>query len=155
MSKNAIQMLKDDHDKVDELFKKCEKAEPNKQKQIAQQICDELKVHSAIEEEVFYPAADKALGSKERSLVDEALVEHASLANLIANIEDDMSAKLFTARLTVLKEYVQHHVKEEENEIMPKVAKADLDLEALGKELQTARTKAKSDLGITHHASAA
>lgn len=94
-------------------------------------VCAELKAHSTIEEEIFYPAVRAAI--EDEDLMNEAQVEHASAKDLIAQLEgmkpDD---PLYSATFTVLGEYVLHHVKEEESEMFPQVRKAKLDLEELG-----------------------
>src|SRR5262245_43803210 len=111
-SSDAIDLLKRDHRHVEALFAKFENAEGKEEKlATAQESCNELKVHTQIEEKLFYPAAREAL--EEDDLVDEATVEHGSIKQLIADIEST-SAKddLFDAKLKVLKEYVAHHVRE-------------------------------------------
>jgi hypothetical protein len=134
---NAIELLKHDHREVDSMFKQFDAEEEARSKaEIAQHICLSLIVHSEIEEELFYPAAQRALDEEDRDLISEARVEHMSLKRLIDDISgsspgDDM----FAARMTVLKEYVKHHVHEEEQELMPQVKKTDIDLEALGSRL--------------------
>ena len=135
MPQDAIQLLRADHRKVQGLFDQFEKARgDDKKAELAQEICSELKVHAQIEEEIFYPAARKAL--KEQDLIDEATVEHASAKDLIAQIEEAQAGdELFDAKVTVLGEYIKHHVKEEQNELFPKVKKTKLDLRALGREL--------------------
>lgn len=132
---DAIQLLRADHRKVQALFDQFEKARgDDKKAELAQEICAELKVHAQIEEEIFYPAARKAL--KEQDLIDEATVEHASAKDLIAQIEQARAGdELFDAKVTVLGEYIKHHVKEEQNELFPQVKKTKLDLKALGREL--------------------
>jgi hemerythrin-like domain-containing protein len=91
----------------------------------------ELKIHTAIEEEIFYPAAREAL--KDDDLLDEAEVEHASAKDLIAQIEAGSPADdKWDAKVKVLSEYIKHHVKEEQNEMFPQVKKTKLDLKALG-----------------------
>lgn len=132
---DAIQLLRADHRKVQGLFDQFEKARgDDKKAELAQEICAELKVHAQIEEEIFYPAARKAL--KEQDLIDEAAVEHASAKDLIAQIEQARAGdELFDAKVTVLGEYIKHHVKEEQNELFPQVKKTKLDLKALGREL--------------------
>lgn len=135
--KDAVALLKADHRKVEELFAEYESASRSEKKsRIATQICEELTVHAEIEEKGFYPPARAALGDG-ADLVDEAAVEHASLKWLIAQIEsEDPGNGLYDAKVKVLKEYVSHHVKEEETEMFPKLRKTDLDLVELGEELK-------------------
>ena len=102
--------------------------------EIAMQICMELKVHTQVEEEILYPALYEALD--EHDLVDEAIVEHATAKELIAQIESMVgSDDLYDAKVMVLSEYIDHHVEEEEKEIFPKARKARMDLEGLGESL--------------------
>ena len=107
---DAIQLLRADHRKVQDLFDQFEKARGDDRKaELAQEICTELKVHAQIEEEIFYPAAREVL--KEQDLIDEAAVEHASAKDLIAQIEQaQIGDELFDAKVTVLGEYIKHHV---------------------------------------------
>jgi len=132
---DAIQLLRADHRKVQDLFDQFEKSRGDDRKaKLAQEICTELKVHAQIEEEIFYPAAREAL--KEQDLIDEATVEHASAKELIAQIEQAQAGdELFDAKVTVLGEYIKHHVKEEHSELFPKLKKTKLDLKALGEQL--------------------
>lgn len=141
---NAIALLKADHRTVEDLFEEYEHARRKDRKQaLVRQICEELTLHAELEEKAFYPEAQKALGD-DHDLVNEAIVEHASLKWLISQIEgmkdDD---ELYAAEVTVLKEYVQHHVKEEEKEMFPKLRKTDLDLDALGQTLFEAKQQMK------------
>ena len=134
-SREATALLRADHQLVDSLFEQYESAKSiTKKKALVAQICQELTVHAQIEEEIFYPQVQDALNDKE--LVPEAIVEHATLKDLIAQIEDaEPDEELYDAKVKVLSEYVKHHVKEEQNEIFPKVRKSDLDLKAIGDEL--------------------
>jgi hemerythrin superfamily protein len=134
-AQDALQLLRADHRKVQDLFDQFEKARNDDKKgELAQEICTELRVHAQIEEEIFYPAAREAM--KDQDLLDEAEVEHASAKELIAQIEAMQAGQeLFDARVTVLGEYIRHHVKEEQNEIFPKLKKADIDLKGLGAQL--------------------
>ena len=135
---NAIDLLKQDHRKVDGLFKQFEQATRGDEKiEIAQQICQELTIHALVEEREFYPRLRDAFDTEGDDLIDEAEVEHRTLKQLIAEIDGSTAdERLFEANVTVLKEYVQHHVKEEENEIMPKARGTDLDLVAIGQRIQ-------------------
>src|SRR6476646_11953045 len=113
--KNAIALLKEDHRAVEKLFKEFEdaKGEGRKEK-LAQRICLELSIHTKIEEEIFYPACD---GKVDEDLLKEAHVEHDSAKLLMAEIEagNGQSDDFFDAKVQVLGEQIDHHVKEEED----------------------------------------
>ena len=151
-SADAIKLLTEDHKEVRALFKEFEKlrqdeeADGEDKEALALQICALLTVHTQLEEEIFYPAAREAI--EETDLLDEATVEHASAKDLIEQIES-MSAdeELYDARVTVLSEYVEHHVKEEEGELFPKLKKAGLDLAALGEELSARKQELMAEVG--------
>lgn len=145
---DAINLLKQDHEKVSKLFEKFESAEADRG-EIAAEVCKLLTVHAQIEEELFYPAAREALESDEEGedLLDEAEVEHASAKELIAQIEEgDEGDPLFDAKVKVLGEYIKHHVQEEESELFPKVKATKLDLDTLGKELDSRKTELLSTM---------
>ena len=135
---DAIKLLTADHAKVKKMFKEFEKLskkddEEGKQ-ELARQICQELTVHAQLEEEIFYPAAREAIEDEE--LMNEAVVEHNSAKELIAQIQSmGASDPMFDATVKVLGEYVNHHIEEEQNEIFPKVEKAKVDLEEIGAEI--------------------
>ena len=135
---DAIKLLTVDHAKVKKMFKEFEKLskkddEEGKQ-ELATQICQELMVHAQLEEEIFYPAAREAIEDEE--LMNEAVVEHNSAKELIAQIQSmGASDPMFDATVKVLGEYVNHHIEEEQNEIFPKVEKAKVDLEEIGAEI--------------------
>jgi hemerythrin superfamily protein len=139
-SKDAVALLTQDHKDVKKLFKAYEKlvkedASSDEKQRVADQICSALTIHATIEEEIFYPAAREVLD--EQNLLDEAEVEHASVKELIAQIQaSDPDMENYDAKVHVLGEYVDHHVKEEEGEMFPRAKKADLDLAALGAELE-------------------
>jgi hemerythrin superfamily protein len=133
-------MLKADHEAVSQLFAEYEKARsvPNKKALVAE-ICTALTVHTQIEEEIFYPAVRTAL--KDKLLVPEATVEHAGVKDLIAQLESgEPDGEMYDAKVKVLSEYVKHHVKEEQNEMFPKVKSSSLDMDELG-----ARMSARKD----------
>jgi hypothetical protein len=130
---DAIALLKADHRKVEELFEKFEGASSNATKQkLANQICMELKVHTAIEEEIFYPALD---GKIEGDMLKEAYVEHDGAKVLINDIEaGSPEDEFYDAKVKVLSEEIEHHVKEEEapsEGMFAQARKADVDLVAL------------------------
>lgn len=144
---DAVTLLKQDHREVAELIDAVEDADGEELEDIAGRICALLKVHAQIEEEILYPAAREAL--EEADLVAEALVEHQSAKDLIAKLEE-LSAddEEYKATVTVLGEYVKHHVKEEEGEMFPQLKKADLDLRELGEELSSRKLELMQELGI-------
>jgi hypothetical protein len=132
---DAIKLLKDDHREVKGWFQDYEKLEEDAEKQaLADKICLALTVHTQIEEEIFYPAARAEIDDDD--LLDEAEVEHASAKQLIAEIQGMKAGDhLFDAKVTVLGEYVNHHVDEEEKEMFPESRDSELDLKALGVQL--------------------
>ena len=135
---DAIALLKADHKQVAEWFEQFETARSDESKQaLAQQICAALTVHATIEEEIFYPAFLDATG--ETDLHHEAEIEHQGAKNLIAEIEESSpDDEYFDARVTVLAEMIRHHVNEEEQRdgMFAKAKESDMDLEALGEQLQ-------------------
>lgn len=145
-AQDATTMLKADHQKVSDLFAQYEKARvSSKKKDLVMQICNELTVHAQIEEEIFYPAVKKA--TKDRELVPEALIEHATLKDLIAQVKNvEPEGEMFEARITVLSEYVKHHVKEEENDMFAKAKASKLDMMKLGEELASRKDELMASL---------
>jgi len=134
---DATHILAADHRKVESLFEKFEKASgASAKKSIAHEICTELKVHAMIEEEIFYPALR---GKIEDDLLDEAYVEHDGAKVLINDIEAAAGDEdFFDAKVTVLKEEIEHHVTEEEKErdnMFQQARAADVDLGALGEQM--------------------
>lgn len=146
-STDAISLLMEDHENVKKLFKEYEKlakhGDVDGKVDIANQICEELTIHTMIEEEIFYPTARAAFGEEEE-LINEAEVEHATAKDLIAQIREMAGDDpMYDATVKVLSEYINHHVKEEETEMFPKAKKAKLDLEGLGVQLM----ERKEELG--------
>ena len=136
--RDAIALLKDDHRKVEELFEQFEKASGNGGKErIANEICLELSVHAAIEEEIFYPACE---GKVDEDLLKESYVEHDAAKVMIAEIASGRgeSDEFFDSKVKVLQEEIEHHVDEEEKRmegLFAQARKAELDLDALGEQL--------------------
>ncbi len=146
---DAIDLLKKDHEDVDLLFKEYEAkkdtASDKAKAALAAMICKALAVHAAIEEELFYPRV-RQVHEGIGKLLDEAAVEHQSLKDIIARLNRAPSSDpLFDAGVKVLSEFVKHHVKEEENEIFPKVRSSNLNLQALGLALLARRTELLDD----------
>jgi hemerythrin superfamily protein len=130
--KDAIAILRADHTLVSGLFAEYEMTRSvPKKKALVSQICTELSVHAQVEEEIFYPAVKAALRDKE--LVPEATVEHATLKELIGQVEGrEPDGEMFDAKIKVMSEYVKHHVKEEQNEMFPKARATKLNMAELG-----------------------
>ncbi len=137
MPKDAIALLKDDHRAVEKLFKEFEGAKGDGRKEkLARQICLELSVHTAIEEEIFYPACQ---GTVEEDLLKESYVEHDAAKLLIAEIEANEGAgdEFFDSKVKVLSEEIEHHVEEEEKPggVFAQARKGKMDLDGLGEQL--------------------
>ena len=136
---DAVDLLDADHIAVKKLFtaykKLCDIGAPGEDKQeIAVQICQALTVHAQIEEEIFYPQVRDAIGDD--SLLDEAEVEHSTVKDLIAQLSSmQPQDELYDAKVTVLGEYIDHHVKEEREQMFVKARKVKLDLVAIADEL--------------------
>jgi hemerythrin-like domain-containing protein len=143
---DAIKLLKEDHEYVKKALRAFEKMDHDDHaalKALVSQVCTALKVHTRVEEELFYPAARKAI--KDEELMNEAEIEHDSAKSLIRQLErmkpDDPK---YVATFTVLGEYVKHHVKEEESEMFPKARRRKLNVKRLGDRLMAR----KIQLGI-------
>jgi hemerythrin superfamily protein len=136
---DAVELLTQQHREVEEMFERFEKMTDRakvSKKKLADQICNALIMHTTIEEEIFYPATREASEDTE-DMVDEAVVEHASAKDLIAQImEMDPDDDLYDAKVKVLSEMIEHHVEEEEKEMFPKTRQLKLDMEALGQEMK-------------------
>ena len=135
--KDATKLLTEDHRKVEELFEQFEKANGEGRKEkLARQICTELKIHSMIEEEIFYPALRGKISEDD---LDEAYVEHDGAKVLINEIEaGGPDEEFYDAKVKVLQEQIEHHVKEEEKQngnIFQQARASDVNLEALGEQM--------------------
>ncbi|MEN3112731.1 hemerythrin domain-containing protein [Uliginosibacterium paludis] len=137
-----IDLLREDHKRAKKAFRDFEKLDPQEDADECQAVvtrtCGELRVHTALEEELLYPALHEVL--KEEDLVDEAEVEHMSARRLIDQLtdmgpEDDK----FVATFRVLGEYVKHHIREEESEIFPQMQRAKYDWQSMQQEMERRR----------------
>jgi hemerythrin-like domain-containing protein len=148
-----IRMLMDDHDKAQKAFKQFEKmdrTDAEGARELIRSVCAELKLHTTLEEEIFYPAVRAAIDDED--IMNEAAVEHETARMLIEQLEnmtpDDPN---YHATFTVLGEYVKHHIKEEEHEMFPAAEKAEMDFEALGQQMRDRRDEL---IGETEQAAA-
>jgi hemerythrin superfamily protein len=135
LGQDAVELLMVDHHRVARLFAEFdalkEEGSDEAKSALVAQICKELTVHTAIEEELFYPALRKSIDDDD--LIDEALVEHAGAKELIAQLQaahpDD---DLYDAKVTVLGEQIDHHVQEEEGSMFPQARGSGIDTLSLG-----------------------
>jgi hemerythrin superfamily protein len=152
--KDACDLLDADHKAVKKLFNAYEELAGSRARsaaqnklELAQQICLELTVHMRIEEEIFYPALRAAL--KDTAPLAEAEVEHDGAKELIAQIQGASGAdEMFDAKVKVLGENIDHHVKDERTDIFPKARAArKLDLVAMREQLQERKDELMAELG--------
>jgi hemerythrin superfamily protein len=149
--KDACDLLDADHKAVKKMFNEFEELTESrgntreKKRMLADHICRELTVHAQIEEEIFYPAIRKAI--KDELMMSEAEVEHMSAKDLIAQIQEmEAGDALFDAKVLVLGEYIDHHVKEERNEMFPKARASRVDLLKMRDALQARKEELMAEL---------
>jgi hypothetical protein len=144
----AVKLLKQDHREVQGWFDEYEQLEADAEKlELFNRIALALKVHTRIEEEIFY--ADER-GEVEDDLLDEALVEHDGAKKMIAEIEAMAPGEhLYDAKVKVLGEYITHHVKEEEQPggIFAQAKRGEADLEAMGERLKARKQELMAEMG--------
>lgn len=147
---DAIALLKEDHTRVKNLFEQFEAMSGGDEEAAAKdglvkRICAELMRHAQIEEEVFYPAVRKAIDDDK--MMDEAEVEHASAEDLIIQLEGmEPGDDQYDAKVMVLREMIEHHVAEEEEEMFPKAVKAKVDTAALGEALSQRKQALREEM---------
>ena len=150
---NPVQMLKDDHQRVRQLFQQFRQTnDQDRQQQIADQVLTELDVHAAIEEEIFYPAMrQQAGGGEERRMLEEAYEEHAQAKTLIQQLRGmQTSDPQFSTLMQELQQDVEHHVQEEETEMLPKAEQELSDqMDRLGQEMQARKQQLMGAMGQT------
>ena len=149
----ALELLEADHRKVEKLFAQYEEekdADEDTKRPIAEQICGELTVHAQVEEEIFYPWLRENLSEEDMELLEEAYVEHSTAKDLIAQLEGSGEIdETYDAKVKVLAEYIKHHVKEEEEEIFPKVSDRKEELDELGQQMASRKAELAEELGLT------
>ena len=148
----AIDMLKQDHDKVQKAFKEFETMDHHDAeacRQLVATVCEDLKVHTTLEEEIFYPAVREAIDDED--MMNEAAVEHETAKMLIEQLEnmqeDDPN---YNATFKVLGEYVRHHIREEEGGMFPAARKADIDFGALGARMRDRKDELMGETEKAH-----
>lgn len=149
--KDACDLLDADHKAVKKMFTEFEELTETrgntreKKRQLAEKICLELTVHAQIEEEIFYPPVRKAI--KDELMMNEAEVEHTTAKDLIAQIQSmQPDDPLYDAKVLVLGEYIDHHVKEERNEMFPKARASKVDLVKMRDALQSRKEELLAEL---------
>ena len=137
---NALDLLREDHRKVQELFEQFEQADTRSKQRIVEEALTELEIHAKLEEGLIYPAIREETNAEE--LMDMALEEHHVATTLIKELKK-MKPKdeRFEAKFKVLAESVKHHIEEEENEIFPQAEETDLDFSELGMEAMERKEK--------------
>jgi hemerythrin superfamily protein len=147
-SQDAIALLKADHRQVEDWFEQFEKARNDARKlELATDICNALKVHTTIEEEIFYPAFLEATDDKDTH--HEAEIEHDGAKKLIAEIEaSSPDDDYYDSKVKVLSEMIKHHVKEEEQPggMFAEARKSDMDLDALGEQLAQRKSELEGQM---------
>lgn len=145
---DAISILTEDHKRVKKLFKefddlKHQRGSENRKSALVNEILTELTIHTQLEEEIFYPALRAVISDQD--MMDEAEVEHASAKELIYQLESMIpNDDLYDAKVKVLSEYIDHHVKEEETEMFPLSKKFKLDMAKLGNDLMELKKDLKT-----------
>ncbi len=151
-AKNAIvKLLKEDHKKAKAAFKAFEKMDPHEDPEgcqaLVEQTCAELEVHAELEEQLFYPAARKAI--KEEDLIEEAEVEHMTFKVLLEQLKKlEVEDEKYAATFKVLGEYVQHHVKEEEGEMFKQLANDEADWPTVRDQMLARRGELLEEKGL-------
>lgn len=147
VSRDAISILREDHRRVDEMFRQFERLRDTRARgELANRICVELLIHAHVEEEIFYPAVREAIDDED--LMDEADIEHATLSALITDIMNlPPDGKGYGARVKVLGDYVRHHVQEEQNRMFSKARQARLDMRKLGEQILETREELRRTFG--------
>jgi len=144
---NAVQLIKQDHKKVAGLFQKYQKTKGQEAKrEIADQAMEQLEIHAKLEEEIFYPAAKKQL--EDGVMIKEALKEHQTVKDLIEELRAmDSDDEEFDQKWSELVENVEHHVEEEEGELLPQTEDSELDLAQLGEEMAERKEELTEESG--------
>ncbi|MEC5163641.1 hemerythrin-like domain-containing protein [Janthinobacterium sp. CG_23.3] len=148
-SVDAISLLTEDHQKVRQMLQQFEELKDDDEQldlklELVEQICYELTVHALVEEELFYPAMRAAIDDDD--LMDEAEADHAGIKDLVSQLEGmEPDDEDLDATMTVLSEQLERHITLEEEEIFAKAKNAQLDIAALGQQMQDRREEIEAD----------
>ena len=155
-SPNAVTIIKADHDAVEALYQRYQDraGQPAEQRAIAEQICQALEIHAKLEEDIFYPAVQAKLGKDGSNLVAEAVQEHSEMKRLIRQLQaDSMAPADFDSTVSQLMRGVQHHVREEEDEMLPQAEQhMGSALEQLGMQMQQRKQALQAAMPTAGHA---
>ena len=145
---NAVQLIKQDHKKVAGLFQKYQKTKGSEAKRkIAEQAMEQLEIHAKLEEEIFYPAAKKEI--EDSDLINEAVKEHSTVKELIEELRGmSPGDEDFEQKWSELVENVEHHVQEEETELLPEVEDTEMDLSEFGEEMAERKEELMEENGM-------
>jgi len=141
---DALDVLADDHERIAQLFARFERIASNgpRKASLVERICDEIELHSRIEDEIFYPSVRAAIDDD--ALMDEAAVEHEAAKSMVAQLRALRPGDLhYDAKVSVLSAYIRHHVEQEEREIFPRARRMALSFVALGRALKARRRQLK------------
>ena len=148
----ALELLMTDHRAAEDLFSQYEDekgGDEDTRRRLSQRICAQLRAHTQLEEELFYPFLRESLEDDDMDLVEEAQVEHSSAKDLIEQIEGAGGIdEEYDAKVKVLGEYIKHHVNEEENEIFPRIPDDQEGLDALGREMASRKAELAEEMGL-------
>lgn len=148
---DPIQMLTEDHRELARMFEQFDRMrhgdDDDMKAALVEQMCATLRIHTELEEEVFYPALRGRIDDED--VLDEALVEHQGATRLVDELESmEPDDELYDAKVKVLAEYVRHHVREEESEMFKKAAASDVDMAQLGREMALMRRELEDEYGL-------
>ena len=137
---DALDLLADEHERIAQLFARFDKLASNgpRKASLVERICEEIELHSRIEEEIFYPSVRAAIDDD--ALMDEAAVEHEQAKSMVTQLHALRPGDFrYDAKVSVLSEYIRHHVDHEEREIFPRARRMTLDFVALARALKARR----------------
>lgn len=144
---DALALLEADHDRVAGLLEEFERATGKQRGPLGARICEELRIRARIAEEIVYPAARRCLRREDQEILDQAYIEHSTIEHLISRLDEPKLAPVvFDAFIRVLGEYVTRQMADEQAQLFPRLKRTDVDLIAMGSEIQTRRGELRNDV---------